>query len=775
MKSGSLFDFIKNLVDLPKLDKWKLEELHRLLDPNNDNRYPYSYLIVMNHFSSLHCMYCRYVDRDTWSSIGQSWVDMMMNPDYHSTSGSCSGHEDALNSLSSDGSDVLGHKNNDEVINDHVFGGVTVEEHEEAFNNISFGSIEGFGVAGCDFVTSARELELEGKINELNFQLTKVRDEKKELEKNLLASEEFGLSLTTELEDSNRRLSLSTSVLSKTDKPKDEGKLLREFEQRCLNLQAKVEFLEEEVACKEDKMADLEVRVVTLKAEVCTAKEKEDSALVLVEKLRERVSNLEEMVNVKEEEINKEINARELIEEKFEETKLKMTKIEQDLSMKDEELRNLTETTGANSRLGSVGGSSNGDRSLSTVHDVSVDEKGLEVEEHLKSTDHYLTPGKLQRLLTRARGPSASSTPNKGTIYEEFMKVNNDELPLPFCEKKEAKIGAELDELIEFVRRTIGANMESGKKAQLMKLLRKEIFSIKKLLEEVFENLPSKEEIISLKELNQDLEERLNAANTSIENLKAKMDNITHEVEEDDDDDDTAEQEVANVSVKVEAMADLLQKTNSLVLAHTASETETDFSLDTDTDTSGWQLDLEGIQLVSWKQKMIQKRLSGQGPRSAFPTELSKSPVPGSGLWQDLYCRLEDLHKASELSRDLLLLANESLREKSQLQMSANMTPSKSRAITELTNVGCQTSGPDTSVGVTQTSPEETPVSHPECLRENCFCPESQERAARSGSRLRSLFRGVFYLVVSLISFTFLFGIEIDDELYYPVTWYTLR
>ena len=39
MKAGSLFDFIKNLVDLPKLDKWKLEELQRLLDPNNDNRY----------------------------------------------------------------------------------------------------------------------------------------------------------------------------------------------------------------------------------------------------------------------------------------------------------------------------------------------------------------------------------------------------------------------------------------------------------------------------------------------------------------------------------------------------------------------------------------------------------------------------------------------------------------------------------------------------------------------------------------------------------------
>ena len=702
-----------------------------------------------------------------------------MNPDYHSTSGSGSGHEEVLTNVSSESSETPADKiiTREEIV-DNVFG--SIEEHEEALNNISFGSIEGFGVAGCDFATSARELELEGKVNELNFQLNRVRDEKRELEKNLVASEEFGLSLHSELEDSNRRLSLSTSVLGKPDKAQDDGKLLREFEQRCLNLQSKVEFLEEEVSDKEDKIADLEVKFVSSKAEACEAKDKEEAALLLVDKFREKVTKLEEVVQVKDEEINKEVTARELIEEKFEETKFKMSKLEQDLSMKDEELRNLTETTGA-SRLGSVGGSSHGDRSYSAVHDVSVDEKGL--EEHLKGANFYLTPGKLPSsshnpLLSRARGPSASSTPNKGTIYEEFMNANNDGrgLPSPFCEKKEAKIGTELDGLIELVRKTIGISMDQSKKTHLIKILTKEILSIKHLLEEVFEDLPSKDEIISLRDLNQDLEERLNAANTSIENLRAKIDHNNHDdVEEDDD--DTAEEEVASVSVKVEAVADLLRKTNSLVLAHTASETETDFSLDPDTDTSGWQLDLEGIQLVNWKQKMIQKRLSGHGLRSAFPSELSKSPVPGSGLWQDLYRRLDDLNKASEMSRDLLLLANDSLREQSQLQMSASLAPNKSRVVTELTNVGCQTAGPVTSVGVTQTSSEDAPVHHSdsECLRDNCFCSESQSREARVGSRWRSLFKGVFSLVLFLISFTFLFGVEIDNELYYPVTWWSLR
>ena len=50
VKAGSLFNFIKNLVDLPKLDKWKLEELQRLLDPNNDNRYVYRSYLPLNLF-----------------------------------------------------------------------------------------------------------------------------------------------------------------------------------------------------------------------------------------------------------------------------------------------------------------------------------------------------------------------------------------------------------------------------------------------------------------------------------------------------------------------------------------------------------------------------------------------------------------------------------------------------------------------------------------------------------------------------------------------------
>ena len=59
VSAGSLLECITGMVDLPKLEKWKLEELKRMLDPKNDNRY---------------------VDSDTWAVVGKSWVEMMLNP-----------------------------------------------------------------------------------------------------------------------------------------------------------------------------------------------------------------------------------------------------------------------------------------------------------------------------------------------------------------------------------------------------------------------------------------------------------------------------------------------------------------------------------------------------------------------------------------------------------------------------------------------------------------------------------------------------------------------
>ena len=51
MSARSFLEYLANLTDLPKLDKCKLEELSRMLDPNTDNRY---------------------VDMELWSEVGQA-------------------------------------------------------------------------------------------------------------------------------------------------------------------------------------------------------------------------------------------------------------------------------------------------------------------------------------------------------------------------------------------------------------------------------------------------------------------------------------------------------------------------------------------------------------------------------------------------------------------------------------------------------------------------------------------------------------------------------
>lgn len=525
--------------------------------------------------------------------------------------------------------------------------------------------------------------------------------------------------------------------------------------------------------------------VVNLRAEVCEVKDREEAALALVDKFKEKAKSLEKVVSVKDEEIHREVIARELIEEKFEETKLKMNKLEQDISMKDEEIKNLTETTGA-SRHGSVG-SSVGNNSFSTIHDISVDEKML--EENFSSCHQLQTPGKINlqpSALNKLRGPSASSTPNKGSlgsIAEEMMSFKNhdQDLPSPFCEKNDNKLKVVLDKLMETMRKAIGNQLDQGKKTLIMQLLSKEILNIQNVFHDIIEELPTNEDLVNLKDANKDLEEQLNTANTAIENLKFKVGNNNY-VDIEEDDDETADEEIENISVKVDAVVGLLHDANSKLL----KTEETDFSLDPDTDVSGWQLDLEGIQLVEWQQRLVnisKKRSEGHGLRSAFPSELSRSPAPGaSRVWQSLYKRLDDLHRASEISRDLLQFAGDSFREQSQLQLQVSQAGNQTKAITEVTNACCQTSSTSSRSTEVQTevisSPEEvSSPDHKECLRENCFCPQSQaKRSSRGqGSRWKSLFRGVFYLVFLLFSFTFFCGLEIDGDVYYPVTWYTLR
>ena len=515
--------------------------------------------------------------------------------------------------------------------------------------------------------------------------------------------------------------------------------------------------------------------IVNLRAETAEAKEKEAAALALVEKLREKVEKVEQMVKKKDEEITKEILARELIEERFEDSRAKVDRLRQNLSMKEEEIRNLTETTG--SRLGSVGSSAGANNSLSTVHDVSVDEKAIEAQQSL------LTPSKLalpsSGVLVKLRGPSASSTPNKltlGSIAEELMDLNqindNEALQSPFCEKKESKVGVALDRLFDNICKAIGTDLDPNRKKEFVTIIGREIFIVKHFLEEIINDLPNMEDFLSLKETNNHLEKKLSEANLCIDNLNLLKTENNSKIAEEEEEEDVALEEVANISMKVGSLADRLRKANSQV----RRTEDTDFSLDPDTDVSGFHLDLEGIQLQSSEyQRLVnisKKMSSGQEARSAFPTELSRSPVPGNSLlWQSLHKRLEDLTKESEMSCDLLRLAGDSLRERSLQSASLALTRSQPPT-SEISNVQMQTEEAETNHETTQT--EETVTPHTSCPTANCFCSRSEAKR-QTASRFSSMFRGVFITVLLLLFFTFFCGLQIDNDTYYPVTWYSLR
>ena len=517
--------------------------------------------------------------------------------------------------------------------------------------------------------------------------------------------------------------------------------------------------------------------MVSLRSEAAEAKQKEAAALAVVEKLREKAERTEILLKKKEEEIGREIVARELIEERFEESRIKVDRLKQNLSMKEEEIKNLTETTGGGSRLGSVGSSTGANHSFSTIHDISVDEKAIEAQQCL------LTPGKLSLpippgSLVKVRGPSASSTPNKqalGSIAEELM-MNLHEfsekecLQSPFCEKKESQVSAVLDRMLDSIRAAIRGQTETNNRKELMAAVGREVASVKQILEDFLKDLPSVEDYNLLREKRDQLETELNEANLYIEHLKQlKSENNNDEVDEEEEEGDLALEEVAaNMSMKVGAVADLLKTANSLILAQTE---DTDFSLEPDTtDVSGWQLDLDGIQLVEWQQRLLnysKKRSSSQGLRSAFPTELSRSPAPGSNtnslLWQSLHNRLEDLQKASEMSRDLLTLAGDSLRDQSLHQ-------SVRQQAREVSTAQVQTE--EYQEEETSTTSNTTTA----CLTDNCFCQKSLEKpAAKTASRMRTLVRSLFSMVFLLLIFTFFCGLQIDQDTYYPVTWYPLR
>merc|ERR1719153_2064347 len=113
----------------------------------------------------------------------------------------------------------------------------------------SSGTVEAIGGVVC---CASREAELDNKVVELRYQVGRLTEDKKELEKQLAESEDFGRNLTcltTELEGNHRRLSVSLSnSINRGEMLLEEALQVREVEQRVAQ---KVHDLTKEVLSKD--------------------------------------------------------------------------------------------------------------------------------------------------------------------------------------------------------------------------------------------------------------------------------------------------------------------------------------------------------------------------------------------------------------------------------------------------------------------------------------------------------------------------------------------
>ena len=286
----------------------------------------------------------------------------------------------------------------------------------------SSGTLEGVGGTTC---CASREVELENKVVELSYQVDKLTEDKKELEKNLAESEDFGLnlsSLTAELEGSHRRLSLSLSTsINKGELLFEEAMQVKEVEE---SLAQKVECLTRDLRSKEKDVMKMEDLVTSLTKEVALCKDKEEQLENKLGEARKKGLSLMQDIELKNEQIKREIIARERAEQMLEKTLKDIEVLELKLSEKEEEVKNMSVKR-------SRGSSQRSSLDDPLVHDVSVDDKVF--EENLKgqrSPACMFTPSKIpiySPISAIRRGPSASSTPNSskerlGSIADEIKE-----------------------------------------------------------------------------------------------------------------------------------------------------------------------------------------------------------------------------------------------------------------------------------------------------------------------------------------------------------------
>jgi len=819
--AGKLLDYLLALVEVPSLNTWKVEELSRLLDPQQDNRY---------------------VDEEAFQEVGKKWVDMMLDPICHDPQSESRSPEQPPKA----------------PIDDNVSASIPRSTGSHDFN-ISYGSIAGLGGTPA---YSRDEVELENKVSELSYQLARAGEEQLALQNALSLQEDANAILCNELDSSKRKIGSLKEMVERTNlvhDELDEVKMSRSrTDEQCCNLSVQVEQLLKEKEQKEqveEEKEQLMLQLTQCRKEIKEKERREKELLTALNEREQECSRLGVGIVEREEQLQEERDAREGMEGRLEDLSREVEKMEMELSLKDLELRNFTNNTGLSGNT-----SNSHSLNLSTLHDVSVDDRVLE---EARVNPPPVTPSRM----VRPSGPSASSTPSSYTkknrpvsIGDEMKQLGLDSSFLsPFSEKgcdegatnssaggfscllqtfrkefESKHIG-----LAEKLRKVICGEAEAEETGRMMVALNQTMAGFSKELIEKYNVL-----VVQLEktekgkssltdkfgEVQDDcLDESAGAPvfdKRRIEELDLKMleekNQTIRELEKKLDEAKEGqkcqiiEQDLQEVEAKVKEMAGLLQVANQALLvagqsisrensrsgtpnirinSRAISPQPDGSSMDLDIDSdllNDWQHDYDGLELIEWNNNLSKKLMQyanasrlllGKSQAQEFsllgksglgidlnsylsspllssgmvkPTDMDTSKTFKSSL---LLTKLSELHQEAQRSRDLLMMASESMREDVSMREEMSMREEANATQNHVApsypkTVACQT------VEVVEEMQEEA-VEDDETVEE-AWWP-------------RFLTRLVCAILLGLVYFTFCCGIEIEGVEYYPCTWYPLR
>ena len=501
------------------------------------------------------------------------------------------------------------------------------EPHEgdsrEGVLNASGGSVEGLGgLSGCQ----SREVELELLVGELKQQVVKLTRENTALRETLTISEEQAAGATVSLMDVKK---MEGSKVQESEGMEDRKLLLR------------VEELEVENEKKKEDVERLECLVTKLKEQLDETHSNLDTVnICLEEETRECLGlkkKIHEMTVTAAKDMCDDDDTTDEDESERSLLRQEIQKLKMELTMKEEEVKLFTDGTLVGEPSDNQTRSSN--LSFSLIHDLSVDDRVIEEVMRTSAKPLNITPSR--------RGPSASSTPQKTSIMEELQGLRLD-FPLPFCEKVDLEEGhlavcpkAQVlklqEQLGEKMRKLVCDQVVEGRTGQVMAAI----------------NLAFSDCRVGTLQCLQGLYETAVKMNSDISSSeccnckKEQTENCSH-IYPDISEVSSDKKEVKNGTTET----DVETENNPMVAARTP-ETSPNTSLGIDIDMTGWNLDLEGIQLIETGRPSVGRRAQyhPQGSRD-FSTEAKEAVLKlEKNPWLTFYHVMKELHSQAQRSR----------------------------------------------------------------------------------------------------------------------------